>query len=232
MKMKVLTVEDNTSLNKCIVDMLLNEGYDAFASSDIQEAKEIFTAQKPHIVLLDIMLPGGKGYDLIDYFREYHDSRILMLTALDDDESKRISYETGADDYITKPFDLNELIYKLAAIRRRMLSEQQYFEVGDIVFDPISNLLSCGEKSFYIQPSQMKLLKYLYLKYSEGTYFPKNELTGMKGIILEEDSRIQTLIARLRKNLVEVGSRKVSIETIYGKGYRMTVAVPEGSDDA
>ena len=232
MKIRILTVEDNKSLRKCIVDMLENEGYVTYASGDAEEAKKIFKAQRPHIVLLDIMLPGGSGYDLIDFFRETNDSRIVMLTALDDNESKRISYENGADDYITKPFDLDELIYKLAAIRRRILSDQKQYEFGDIVFDSASNLLSCGEKSFSIQPSQMKLLKYLYIKHSEGTYFPKNGLAGMYGIELEEGSRIQTLIARLRKNLLDVGSRTVSIETIYGKGYRLSVGMPEGNPDA
>ena len=232
MKIKALTVEDNDSLRKCIADLLENEGYEAFSSGDMEAAKEIFTVQKPHIVLLDIMLPGGSGYDLIDFFRETNDSHILMLTALDDQQNKRISYENGADDYITKPFDLNELIYKLSAIRRRILSDQKQYELGDIVFDAVSNLLSCGEKSFYIQPSQMQLLKYLYIKDSEGTYFPKNGLAGMHGIELEEGSRIQTLIARLRKNLSDVGSRTVSIETLYGKGYRLKTGILEGHPDA
>ena len=232
-KIKTLTVEDNEPLRRCIEDMLKNEGYETFGTSDIEEAKDIFRIQKPHIVLLDIMLPGGSGNDLLRFFRDNDDSScILMLTALDDTQSKRISYENGADDYLTKPFELDELVYKLAALRRRILSNQKLFEIGDIVFDPASNLLYCGQKSFSIQPSQMKLLKYLYLKYSEGTYFPKNGLTGMYGIDLEEDSRIQTLIARLRKNLSDSGSRMVSIETIYGKGYRISVHMPKGSSHA
>jgi DNA-binding response OmpR family regulator len=152
-----------------------------------------------------------------------------MLTALDDDQSKRIAYENGADDYITKPFDINELIYKLTAISRRLLFEQKQVEIGDITFDPLTNLLRCQEKSFYIQPSQMKLLKQLYTKYLEETYFPKNGLAGMEGVELSEESRIQTLIARLRKNLIDIGSKTISIETLYGKGYRLNVSAPKGN---
>lgn len=147
--------------------MLSKEGYEAFGAFDIEEAIKIFAEQKPHIVLLDIMLPGGNGYDLIRHFSANHDTRILMLTALDDERSKRMAYENGADDYITKPFDLYELVYKLSAIRRRILSNMKEFSVGDIFFNLETNLLSCGERAFSIQPSQMRFLRCLFEKYAE-----------------------------------------------------------------
>ena len=226
MKIKALVVEDRISLNKSITSMLLREGYAAFNATDVEDAKDIFLKEKPHIVLLDIMLPGGSGFDLIYFFRKHNDSRILMLTALDDEQSKRVSYENGADDYITKPFDLYELVYKLGAIKRQIISSLREYQVGDIVFDTDSNRISCGEKSFFIQPSQIKLLRCLYERYEEDSYLDKSEACGLNCEGVDESQRLQTLAARLRKSLIDVGSKDVFIETIYGKGYKLYVKNP------
>lgn len=223
MKIKVLVVEDKETLNNSIVNMLKKERYIAFGETDIDGAKERFLVEKPHIVLLDIMLPNGNGYSLIPFFKKHYNSRILMITALDDEQSKRSSYENGADDYITKPFDLYELIYKLSAIRRRIISQLKVFEVGDIVFNLDKNKLTCKGKDFTIQPSQIKLLKALYEKYNENSYLDKTEFSTFFNEEINENYRMQTLVARLRKNLSDLGSECVSIETVYGKGYQLIV---------
>lgn len=224
MKIKALTVEDNRLLNKSVVNMLNKEGYEAFSAFDIDEAVKVFAEQKPHIVLLDIMLPGGNGCDLIKRFSANCDTRVLMLTALDDEQSKRMAYENGADDYITKPFDLYELVYKLSAIRKRVLSSMKKFSVGDISFDVESNLLSCGERGFYIQPSQMRLLRCLFAKHEEKSYLDKMEACDFHCEGVDESQRLQTMVARLRKNLDDVGSKAVTIETIYNRGYELVVS--------
>lgn len=223
MGIKVLVVEDKESLNRTLIDMLEKESYIAFGATDIDSAKELFLAEKPNIILLDIMFTNGSGYDLIPFFRKEYNSRILMLTALDDEQSKCISYENGADDYITKPFDLYELIYKLRAIKRRIVSNLKEYQVGDIVFDLEKNTLTCKEKNFTIQPSQIKLLKGLYEKYEEKSYLDKNEVINWLSKDVNESCRIQTLVARLRKNLSDIGSEEVTIETLYGKGYKLVV---------
>lgn len=231
MQIDVLVVEDNPSLNKSLVTMLKREGYQARGARSESEAREIFAASAPHIVLLDIMLPGGSGYNLIPIFRQRHDCRILMLTALDNDQSKRVAYETGADDYITKPFDLNDLIYKLNAIKRRILSEQRSCSIGDIRFDMDQNRLSCGNRTYIIQPSQIKLLKRLLEKYEEDDYLGKAEASECAFSGIDDSQRMQTLVARLRKSLSDIGSKLVSIETIYGKGYKLAVSTRKGSFD-
>lgn len=231
MKIKVLVVEDKESLNRSIVSMLRKEGYIAFGATDIDSTKEIFLSEKPHIILLDIMLPSGSGYNLISFFRKHHDSRILMLTALSDQESKRISYENGADDYITKPFDLYELIYKLGAIKKRILMQQNEHMIGDITFNTVSNVLNCKGKKIIIQPSQMKLLKRIYEKYQESSYLNKVEAVDNNTQNIDESNRIQTLVARLRKNLADIGSEEIIIENIYGKGYQMVVCLKDKSNE-
>lgn len=223
MRIKVLVVEDNVSLNKSIINMLEKEKYTAFGVQDMDQAREMYVKEKPHIILLDIMLPQGRGYELIKFFLKDHDSRIIMLTALDDRESKRICYENGADDYITKPFDLHELLYKLNAIKKRILTSSPEFNIGDISFNTENNKLSCGSKTIVIQPSQIRFLKLLYEKHLENSFVDKAEGFEGSSSDLNEASRLQTLVARLRKNLSYIGSGQIDIETIYGKGYRIII---------
>lgn len=223
MRIKILVVEDKASLNNSLVNMLTKEGYIAFGVTDIDEAKNRFLEQNPHIVLLDIMLPNGSGYKLIPFFKSHFNSRIIMMTALDDEQSKRISYENGADDYITKPFDLYELIYKLNAMRRRIFLQLIEFQIGDIIFNVDTNKLICKGKTYSIQPSQIKLLKELYVKYNGNSYLDKQEFSFFFKEELNEDYRMQTLVARLRKNLSTIGCEEVIIDTIYGKGYQLVI---------
>lgn len=226
MEIKALVVEDKESLNRTILSMLKKEDYIAFGATDMESAKKIFLEQMPHIILLDVMLPSGNGYDLIPFFRSYSDSSILMLTALDDEQSKRISYENGADDYITKPFDLYELIYKLSAMRRRILANLKVYHVGDIVFNADTNTLTCKGKTVAIQPSQIKLLVKLYERYEQKGYLDKDEVIDHLSKDVDESYRVQTLLARLRRNILDLESDFVTIETLYGKGYKLVVRSP------
>lgn len=223
MDIKILVIEDNQLLNKSLVAMLKKEGYLAYGALDIKRAKQLFLDEEPDIVLLDIMLPGESGYDLIPFFRAHSNCFIMMLTALGDKNSKRISYEKGADDYITKPFDLDELIYKLRVTKRRIEMHKKVICVGDISFGIETNIISCKGKSFTIQPSQINLLKMLYDKYKESTYLDKNDIDCWMNQRMSGNTRMQTLVARLRKNLSEVGSENIIIETLYGKGYELVV---------
>lgn len=223
MKIKVLVVEDILSLNRSIVNMLKKEDYKAFGILDMETAKEAFLDERPHIILLDIMLPQGYGYELITFFRKHYNSWIIMLTALDDEKSKRICYENGADDYITKPFDLHELLYKLNAIKRRIYLNLKECQIGDITFNTDTNKLTCKEKTIAIQPSQMRFLKLIYDKYREDSYLDKASVFDWASEEVNETGRLQTLVARLRKNLSYIGCEMIDIETIYGKGYRIVV---------
>lgn len=220
MKIRVLVVEDKMALNQNIVDVLEMEGYLPYSALDFDEGKRFIEEEQPDIVLLDIMLPGGRGYDLIPYIKKDSDSHIIMLTALNDEESKCLCYENGADDYITKPFNLQELVYKLGAISRRIISNQRVFHIGDITFNMDTSELCCHHKRVALPPSQLKLLKLLYEKYQMKSYLDKKEVFHSD---IDESRRIQTFVGRLRDNLTYVGSLRVSIETLYGKGYQLEV---------
>lgn len=231
MKVSVLVVEDNRALNKSIVTMLSKEDFSAYGCTDISNAKETFLRIKPDIVLLDIMLPGGDGYKLISLFKNHSSVRIIMLTALDDLDSKKICYENGADDYITKPFSLYELLYKLNAVKRWISKEKGEIVIGDLVFTEVDRSLSCGERSIVLQPSQAKLFKSLYNRYIDQQYLDKDNAFNDSEKSIDDGSRIQTLIARLRKNIDYLNSKEVEIDTIYGKGYCFVVTEREKGNE-
>lgn len=225
--LKILVVEDNKKLNVKICTALEFEGFNMFGAYDVEEALEIFEMEEPVIILLDIMLPDGNGYDLINKFKSTSDCWILMMSALDDIDSKRVSYEVGADDYIVKPFDLFEMIYKLSAIRRRMLKSKKSFIIGDLIINEEVYEISCGEKKIKIPSSRIVFLKLLYFKYLEGTFLSKAELSTEHLEEIEDRNRIQTFVSRVRKDLKMIGCETVIIEAVYGKGYAFEVVESE-----
>lgn len=224
MKIKILVVEDNNTLRENIKDILEIEGYSPICAANQAQAKTKFSEHAPHIVLLDIMLPDGWGYDLIPCFSKKSECRILILTALSDKESIKLCYEHGADDYIKKPFDIDELILKINAVSKRIALNSNQYNIGDIIFCYVKNEIVCNNKKAILQPSQSKFLKALYEKHNQNTYLEKNEIMD-KAIPYENEShRIQTLVGRLRDNISYINSKSVRIETIYGKGYRLVIS--------
>ncbi len=225
---RVMIVEDNQALNRSIQQLLGREGFAVSTAFTAEKARKVFDTDKPDIVLLDIMLPREQGHTLIPYLREFKETYILMLTALDDSSSKRLCYTLGADDYMTKPFDMHELLFKLQAVSRRLISRRNIFRIGDIILDMEASQVQCHERTVPLQPSQAKLLKALYQKYNEHTYLTKHDLSewNRAEFDTEENPRIHTLTARLRKNLSELGCTRLMIESVYGKGYQLII-LPE-----
>jgi DNA-binding response OmpR family regulator len=225
---KVLIVEDNQALNRSMQRLLSKEGFAVSTAFSAEKARNVFQAEKPDIVLLDIMLPQEQGHTLIPYLRAYEETYILMLSALDDPYNKQFCYSLGADDYMAKPFDMHELLYKLQAVGRRVLSQKNIFRIGDIILDMEANQVQCQERTIPLQPSQAKLLKALYQKYHEHTYLPKHELSEWHRAEFDtgENPRMHTLAARLRKSLSELGCTRIMIESVYGKGYQLII-LPE-----
>ncbi len=216
---KIMVVEDDVLLNKSISKILKSRQYEVCSALNINEAKLLFEEENPNIVLLDIMLPDGKGYDLLSKF--CLNSKVIIMSALSDSESKYICYENGAEDYLIKNFDMKELLYKIEVVKRNI--DRDKLEFGDITLDTKKKKLICNDKSIFIPHSQIELLKSLYKKYNENTYLSKDELLLFDVSNIDESARIQNLIARLRKNLAYIKSEKIYVETVYGLGYRLVV---------
>jgi len=158
------------------------------------------------------MLPDLSGYNIIPFFRASSECIIIMLSALEDSKSKHIAYQHGADDYVTKPFDMFILLDKLRVVSKRLISQMGILYIGDIILDTKMNTLQCNDRVAYLQPSQSRLLEDLYQSY----LFPHSQP------LISGESQYM-IISRLRKQIQEIGSTSVFIESRYSKGYALII---------
>ena len=219
--MNILLVEDNRELSRSIVNLLELEGHTVFEANTVQEAKT-HAQRSILLVLLDIMLPDGRGEQLIERLREDgRNPHIIMLTALSDMASKQICYESGADDYITKPFDLMELLYKINAIQQRETANK-CLKIGPLLIDRISGEMHHGDNYLVLPPSQFRLLDALHQKYLLGEVLTPEEIDAheaQRGIDVRH--RVRALVTRTRNSIREVGCETVNIRSNYGEGYSL-----------
>lgn len=221
--MKILIVEDNEKLSTTYKN-ILSGSFDVFISNSIVDAKCMTSEMNFDVVLLDIMLPDGKGYDLIPTIKDKMASIVIVLSALEDQNIRRLAYEMGADDYMIKPITLFELEYKLKAINKRYIkSDKMITKIGDIVMDLENLTLSSNYNEVTITHSQGMVLKALFEKYKKNDILSKNELANMKEIQKTDNFRIHTLVSRLRKSMDELENDNIFIENVYGKGYRLVI---------
>ena len=129
----ILLLEDDENLNKGIGLKLEKEGYKVFSAYTVREATAIFEREPTDLVISDITLPDGNGLDFGKYVRERSDAFLIYLTAMDQEIDIVNGYDTGADDYITKPFSVNILTSKVNAFMRRMAEKDELLVSGDII---------------------------------------------------------------------------------------------------
>lgn len=222
MKINILVVEDNAVLNKNISFTLRKEGYCVKQAFTFQEALHTFSTETIDIVILDIMLKDDNGIQLIPIFKKTEHVKVVMLTALTEKDSKIGAYGNGADDYITKPFDMYELIFKLELLKKYVLKEKKIIDFGDIIIDKERMIIKKDTLSSNLSPFEMNVLIKLYYKHLEGQILHKEDIHGMP-MDESEERRVRTLIGRLRKHLSSIQSEDVFIETSRGIGYHFVL---------
>src|SRR3954454_22183333 len=166
---KVLIVDDEATLVDTIRYNLRREGYDVQAAHDGNEALRLAKATTPDLVILDLMLPALDGLEVCRQLRRDSTVPILMLTAKDDEVDKIVGLEVGADDYMTKPFSMRELLARVRAMMRRSRMTQQTADAdgaqsvrsGDLEADPLQRKVILGERSLQLKPKEFDLLVYL-----------------------------------------------------------------------
>src|SRR5690606_16398364 len=184
MREKVLVVEDDDTLRETLVYNLTREGYDVSAASDGHSAVTIAREKAPDAIILDVMLPGIDGFEVCRVLRQELSTPILMLTARDDEVDKVVGLEVGADDYMTKPFSMRELMARVKALLRRVrlireevAAEQQPAVTGmvetdePLVFDNLIIDLARREVRLDGQPAKLKPKEYellLFLARNRG----------------------------------------------------------------
>lgn len=219
--MRVLLVEDTDDVASAIVSSFAKRGHAMDHAATTTAARDFLTVQAYDLVILDINLPDGSGVDVLrDIRREKLATPVLMLTARIDVEDRIEALDLGADDYLTKPFDLRELEARARAlIRRRGDEASGLIELGDLSFDPASRSLAIAGVPITLARREFSLLEILLL--NRGRVMAKERLFEKLFGFSDEDvgmNAIELYVARLRRKIE--GSR-VSIRTLRGIGYQI-----------
>ena len=222
--MLVLMVEDDKKISKLLIGLLTRDGYQVDHALDGEEALEYCQQNKYDVIIMDWMMPVMDGIETIKRLRltEYA-SPILMLTAKDDLDAKVTGLETGADDYLVKPFEYRELSARIKALSRRGVKKlnKDIVTIGAFQVDRTSNTVSRGNKTINLTNREYQL--FIILLENSGQVLPKNLLIdrvwGLDGEVTPNN--LETYIKRLRKK-IECEDEKCIIN-VRGIGYKMEI---------
>lgn len=223
MEEKILVVDDEKGIVNAIAYAFRKEGYVVETANNGQEALERISGFSPHVVILDVMMPKMSGLEVCRRLDGKKDLGIILLTAKDDIVDKVLGLELGADDYITKPFDMRELIARVKSILRRLQKSSdgeqlQKIEAGDLVIVPKQRkAILCGEE-LEMTPKEFDLLALLMS--NPGRVYERGELLDLVwGMEYAGGTRtVDIHVQRLRSKLGE--RYQHLIQTVYGIGYK------------
>lgn len=223
MGQRILLVEDERPIVESLRYALEKEGYDVLEAADGSEALELARAKSPDLVLLDIMLPGMSGFEVCRILRKESSVPILMLTARTDEPDRVVGLDLGADDYITKPFSMREVLARVRAALRRaqaVAAVTETLQAGDLVMDLARHEVRAGDQRIPLPPRQFDLLR-AFLSSSGRVLTREVLLQQVWGYDFGGDDRTVDVHVRwLRRKLQDAGSR-ITIETVRGVGYKL-----------
>jgi DNA-binding response OmpR family regulator len=221
---KVMIVDDDPNIRELVSALLQNHGFEAYEAADGRDALKKALTNKPDMVIIDIMMPNMDGFELCRQLRrDYENIPILMLTAKGDLANKVKGFGLGTDDYMTKPFEDDELIVRVQALLRRYkIESSQIIQIGNVVIDKNSYHVTLNGISEDIPLKEFELL--FKLAGFPGRTFPRNQLIeDIWGSDFEGNERtLDVHINRLRDRFPEERSG-FKITTVRGLGYRLEV---------
>jgi DNA-binding response OmpR family regulator len=227
-KFHILIIEDDPAIGQSLIDGLRNQGFETHLSITGNAGIEFARNHHPHLIVLDIRLPDGSGFDFCRQMRQ-QDLRqpIIMLTAQHDEVDKILGLEMGADDYMTKPFSLRELVSRIRAQLRRAYgdyaaSDSSLLFVQDIVLDKAAGQARRGDEVLNLTPTEYRLLS--YLAQHRGQALSRAQIVeGVWGFApdLESEKTVNVHIRRLREKIEFNPEQPTLILTVPGIGYRL-----------
>ncbi|HEJ9627778.1 TPA: phosphate regulon transcriptional regulator PhoB [Proteus mirabilis] len=226
MARRILVIEDETAIREMICFVLEQNGFQPIEAEDYDSALSFLIDPYPDLVLLDWMIPGGSGLQVIKQMKRESNTRdipIIMLTAKGEEEDKVQGLETGADDYVIKPFSPKELVARVKAILRRLspMSAEDIIEFNGLGLDPVSHRVTSQDKPIDMGPTEFKLLHF-FMTHPERVYSREQLLNYVWGTnVYVEDRTVDVHIRRLRKAIEEDGHDRM-IQTVRGTGYRFS----------
>ena len=227
MAISVLIVEDDPNIRDLLQMYLEKDGYAVTLANDGGQGLEKFRSIKPDLVLLDVMMPVMDGWAVCKAIRQDSNTPVIMLTAKGETNDKVMGLKTGADDYVTKPFEMKELLARIEAVLRRSDRGGEEKKARRLTFDKLTIDMDAFEltvkgKKVDTPPKEMELL--FYLASSPNRVYTRNQLLDeVWGFDYFGDSRtVDVHIKRLREKLEGV-STKWSLKTVWGVGYKFEV---------
>jgi two-component system phosphate regulon response regulator PhoB len=223
----VLVVEDEAALADLLKYNLEKEGYRVSVANDGEEALVVADESAPDLVVLDWMLPKAPGIEVCRRLRARQDTRntpIVMLTARTEEGDRIRGLDVGADDYLTKPFSMNELLARLRAVMRRIrpgLADDKIV-IGDLVMDRVSHRVKRGPRDVHLGPTEFRILD--HLMQHPGRVFSREQLLDAVwgSDVYVEARTVDVHIGRLRKALM-VGEEADPIRTVRSAGYALDI---------
>ncbi|HEY1718214.1 MAG TPA: response regulator transcription factor [Verrucomicrobiae bacterium] len=228
MKTKILIVEDDPHILLGLEEVLKSDGFDVASCNRGDLALEAVVKNKPALILLDVMLPGASGYDICKQLRAKKISTpILMLTAKGQEIDKVVGLDLGADDYVTKPFGVRELLARIHALLRRTnsagekIDSEKIFKIGDATIDPKTFQLKRGKVVEELTAREIRLLQIFSAHAGEVLSRDKllNEAWGYN--YYGTTRTLDQVIVQLRKKLGDNGGEPRHLLTIHGVGYKL-----------
>ncbi len=221
---KILIVDDERKIVDIIRAYLDKNNFTTYVAYDGSSAMDIMKAKSPDLIILDLMLPGMSGWDICRELRKTSQVPIIMLTARDEVEDKIVGLELGADDYLTKPFNPNELVSRVRAILRRTsdnASTQNLIKLANITLDQYKRTVFRDEKAIELTPTEFDLLS--TMAKNPGRVYTRIQLLDiLQGEAYEGYERtIDSHVKNLRKKIEPNPDKPIYILTVHGVGYKL-----------
>jgi two-component system phosphate regulon response regulator PhoB len=222
----ILIVDDEPDIREVIRFGLEEAGMRVLEAGHADDARRLLTAEAPDLLLLDWMLPGRSGLDLAQQLKQSGKTRglpIIMVSARGEEEDRIRGLDTGADDYVTKPFSPRELVARVNAVLRRAKTEDQVeqIEIGGVIIDHLSRRVTADGQRIDIAPTEYRLLHF-FMSHADRAFSRSQLLDQVWGDqVYVEERTVDVHVRRLRKALEATGHEGL-LQTVRGVGYRFS----------
>ena len=222
---KILIIEDDATIIQGLADTFTFHGFDIYSASDGALGMELFLAENPDLIILDIMLPGHDGYEICKKIRQSdQNTPIIMLTARDRESDKLLGFELGADDYVTKPFSIKELMARVNVILKRVSLQNdsaEIIQIGEAEINFKNFELKMGGQVSALSPKECEILKYLAQHPDEVIHRDSiiDEVWGED--YFPSPRTIDNFILKLRNKIEANPKEPRNLLTVHGAGYKL-----------
>jgi DNA-binding response OmpR family regulator len=215
---RILVVEDSAAIRTPVAALLAGQGFDVSAAEDGVELEALLGSFAPDLVILDVMLPGRDGFELLRVVRDRSSAGVLMLTARDTVADRVRGLGSGADDYVLKPFAMVELLARVQAVLRRVRPDGGTVAVGDLLLNADVSVVRRGGALIELTDTERRILGYL-VGQRDRVVSKTQILTAVWGYDGFDENLVEVHVSSLRRKLEAGGTRVV--HTVRGRGYRL-----------